>query len=434
MMTDTLFDQNDAFDRTKDIYFNLPLHIDLEDNGGTLEFKSFYEAGCFAYGELQRWIGIIGSERSELPFLQRIIDLQLRTPRAVCAAAESVLRGEITGAEGFSVLRREFNNYLSYKCIHSAGKVGRLASIFYHYEPMIMGFLAGASGSATLGDAQDGYENRADVESFSFGFAFTMGYNTDVTPETIDIKVSETLRKINHISRHVQLAERQLKPLEVEQEALQQNIEEARSQLQTYRTEVSDYVSRLVMEIKQTSDSAVNEMWNQLNLIQNDHERQLSALRQTVSSRIRYGTALDYWNAQFKENQTKANQMTAWYIISGLFSITIFTLIAFIVKRTLTGIGTVIPALILTLPLIVAGGLVFLLLRSRSRYEKAAAQAQEKVNLLETLASLETEEKVQEGDRAQILENVFKTTFSQNSTPAMAENEAGNESSVQNPA
>lgn len=423
-MTDSLFDPNNAFDRTKDIYFNLPLHIDLEDNGGTLEFKSFYEAGCFAYGELQRWIGIIGSERSELPFLQRVIDLQLRTPRAVCAAAESVLRGEISGAEGFSVLRKEFNSYLSYKCIHSAGKVGRLASVFYHYEPMIMGFLAGASGSATIGDAQDGYENRADVESFAFGFAFTMGYNTDVTPETVDMKVSETLRKINHISRHVQLAERQLKPLEVEQEALQQSIGEARTQLQTYRAEVSDYVSRLVMEIKQTSDSAVNEMWNQLNLIQNDHERQLSALRQTVSSRIRYGTALDYWNAQFKDNQTKVNQLTAWYVISGLFSVTIFALLAFVIKKALAGIGAVVPVLLLLLPMMVASGLIYLLLKSRARYEKAAAQAQEKVNLLETLASLETEEKVKEKDRGQILETVFKTTFAQTSTPALAETES----------
>ncbi len=417
-MNDSIFSPENTFAPSKDIQFNIPLHVELEDNGGTVEFKSFYEAGRFAYDELKAWIDLFGKETADKGFLQNIIDFQLHTPRTICAVAESVLNGETPPTDGFSVIRKELNNYLSYKCIFSGGTIGKMAVVMYRYEPMLMGIVAGASGSASLSDVIE-YSSHADAESFTFGYAFTMHYRTNIQPEMLDGKVADTLRKINHIIRRVELADKQIKPIAQEQLALQQNIEEARRQLQTYRSDVAEYISRLVAEIKQTSDSAINEMWNQLNLIQNDHERQLASLRQSVSSRIRYGTALDYWNAQLSLNQAKANQMTGWYVISGLFSVTFLGLIGFLVKKYMAQVASFVPFMLLLLPLTVACGLFWLLLQTRSRYEKAAAQAQEKVSLLETLAALETEGKAKETDRDGVLESIFKTTFTP-PTPALA--------------
>lgn len=403
------------FDKERDIPFGVPIHIELDDNGGIVELRSFYEAGVFAVNELQAWHDIIGTETSDKPFIQKIIDFQLQTPRSILEAAQAVLNMEMSTAEGFTIIRKDLNAYLGFKCIHSQGTLGQMATIMYRYEPMLMGLLAGATGAASLADAA-GFGTSADAESFTFGYAFTLQFRTNVQPEMLDGKVSETLRKINGIIRRVELAEKQIKPIENEHFALQQGIEEARRQLQIYRNDVAEYVSQLVAEIKQTSDSAVNAMWDQLNLIQNDHERQLASLRQSVASRIRYGTALDYWNDQLNQNQTKANQMTGWYVISGLFSVTAVLAIVAGISFKLTNISTFMTIVTLGLPILIACGLMFMLIQTRTRYEKAAAQAQEKVSMLETLAALETEGKAKDEEREGILENIFKTSFTPSSS------------------
>ena len=401
---------NNLFDKEKDVFFNVPVHIELDDNGGIVELRSFCEAGIFAAAELKAWHDIIGKEESEKPFIQKIIDFQLSTPRSIYSAAKSVLNGEMTPAEGFSIIRKDLNAYLGFKCIHSQGVLGQMATIMYRYEPMLMGLLAGATGAADLTDAA-GFSTSADAESFTFGYAFTLQFRTNVQPDMLDGKVSETLRKINSIIRRVELAAKQLKPLENEHFALQKGLEEATRQLQSYRNDVAEYVSRLVAEIKQTSDGAVNAMWDQLNLIQNDHERQLAALRQSVASRIRYGTALDYWNDQLLQNQTKTNQMTGWYVISGLFTITTVLAIVAGISFKMPNVSTFMTFVTLGLPILIACGLMFMLIQTRMRYEKAAAQAQEKVSMLETLAALETEGKAKDENREGILENIFKTSF-----------------------
>lgn len=416
------------FGKEKDIPFSVPIHIELDDNGDIVELHSFVEAGLFASSELKAWHDIIGTEKSDKLFIQKIIDFQLQTPRSVFSAAQSVLSGEMTPAEGFSIIRKDMNAYLGFKCIHSQGVLGKMATIMYRYEPMLMGLLAGATGAADLSDAA-GFSTSSDAESFTFGYAFTLQFRTNVQPEMLDGKVSETLRKINSIIRRVELAEKQIKPLENEHFALQKGIEDATRQLQSYRNDVAEYVSRLVAEIKQTSDSAVNAMWDQLNLIQNDHERQLASLRQSVASRIRYGTALDYWNDQLKQNQTKTNQMTGWYVISGLFAIIAVLAIVAGISFKMPNISTFMTFVTLGLPVLTACGLMFMLIQTRIRYEKAAAQAQEKVSMLETLAALETEGKAKDEDREGILENVFKTSF----TPAPASVSATEEEKTEQP-
>lgn len=413
------------FDKEKDIPFNVPVHIELDDNGGVVELRSFYEAGVFALSELKAWHDIIGKEESDKPLIQKIIDFQLQTPRSIFAAAKSVMDCEMTPAEGFSVIRKDLNAYLAFKCIHSRGVLGQMATIMYRYEPMLMGLLAGATGAADLMQVSE-FNTSSDAESFTFGYAFTLQFRTNIQPDMLDGKVSETLRKINSIIRRVELADKQIKPLENEHFALQKGIEEASNQLQSYRNDVAEYVSRLVAEIKQTSDSAVNAMWDQLNLIQNDHERQLASLRQSVASRIRYGTALDYWNDQLLQNQTKTNQMTGWYVISGLFAITAVLAIVAGISFKMTNISTFMATVTLGLPVVIVCGLMFMLIQTRMRYEKAAAQAQEKVSMLETLAALETEGKAKDEDRKGILENVFKTSFSSATEEEKKENEPEN--------
>lgn len=397
------------FANEKDIPFNVPIRVELVDNGGIVELCSFCEAGRFAFEELKAWHDIIGSETSDKPFIQKIIDSQLQTPRSMFSTAQSVLSGEMSAAEGFVIIRKDLNAYLGFKCIHSQGVLGQMATIMYRYEPMLMGLLAGATGSADLSETV-GFNTASDAESFTFGYAFTFQFRTHVQPEMLDGKVSEMLRKINSLIRRLELADKQISPLENEHYALQKGIEEATQQLQTYRNNVTEYVSRLVAEIKQTSDNAVSAMWDQLNLIQNDHERQLASLRQSVASRIRYGTALDYWNDQLLKNQTKTNQMTGWYVISGLFAITAVLAIVSGISYKMANMSAFMIGVTLGLPVLIASGLMFMLIKTRMRYEKAAAQAQEKVSMLETLAALETEGKAKDEDREGLLENIFKAS------------------------
>lgn len=418
--TQSVFSSGLPFDLEKDVPFMMPLQIDLDDNGGIVNLKSFYEAGIWALNELKIWRDIIGTETSDKPFIQKIIDSQLEATRSIYTVAEAVLGGKASVTEGFTLIRRDLNSYLTYKTIHSSGTLGHMAAVMYRYEPMLMGLLAGASGSAELTDTK-GFSTASDAESFTFGFGLSFQFRVNVPPEMLDGRVSETLRKINAIIRRVEHADKILKPLESEQFTLQHNIEESRQQLQAYRTEVEQCLSQLVMETKQTSDSAMNEMWDQLNLIQADHERQLASLRQSVASRIRYGTALDYWNDQFVLNQGKANQMTAWYVISSLFSILAVLAIAFGVSRSPMGSSTFITVATVSLPIIISIVLIVMLMQTRTRYEKGAAQAQEKVSMLETLAALETEGKVREDDRPDILENVFKTSFTPHPSSLMGE-------------
>ncbi len=154
------------FDKERDIPFGVPIHIELDDNGGVVELRSFYEAGLFAASELKAWHDIIGTETSDKPFIQKIIDFQLQTPRSILEAAKAVMNTEISAAEGFTIIRKDLNAYLGFKCIHSQGTLGQMATIMYRYEPMLMGLLAGATGAASLSDAA-GFGTSADAESKS---------------------------------------------------------------------------------------------------------------------------------------------------------------------------------------------------------------------------------------------------------------------------
>ena len=97
------------FDKEKDIPFSVPIHTELNDNGDIVELHSFVEAGLFASSELKAWHDIIGSEKSDKPFIQKIIDFQLQTPRSMFATAQSVLSGQMSPAEGFVIIRKDIN-------------------------------------------------------------------------------------------------------------------------------------------------------------------------------------------------------------------------------------------------------------------------------------------------------------------------------------
>ena len=118
--------------------------------------------------------------------------------------------------------------------------------------------------------------------------------------------------------------------------------------------------------------------------------------------------------------------MTGWYVISGLFAITAVLAIVAGISFKMTNISTFMATVTVGLPVVIVCGLMFMLIQTRMRYEKAAAQAQEKVSMLETLAALETEGKAKDEDRKGILENVFKTSFSSATEEEKKENEPEN--------
>lgn len=410
-MTESIFAENSSFSLANDIQFNTKIPFKLGENGKTVEFNSFYEAGKFGYDEEQYWINLIGKSSSDTPFIDKIISAQLTTPREIASTAQAVLNKEISVPEGFSIIKRKMSNYLSYKCIHSSGNVGCLAKTMYHYEPMLLGLLAGALGAISLGEVA--YKERADNESFSFGYAMTMQYCTNIRPEMLDHQVNESYRKITQIISRVEIATQKIDDIENDTLSLRHNVDEATTQIQTYRNDVEKYIQQLVMDVKQTTDRAVSETWEQLNSIQSNHEQQLAALRQSVSSRIRYGTALDYWNNQLSQNQKQSKQLTIWYILSSLFAVLLMGLMGILAKKYMS--GTVSQILSMLLPFLASSGLFYMLLQTKNYYEKNKIFAQEKVDLLETLASLETQEIMDSSDSKNALQGIFKTSFASNS-------------------
>ena len=403
--------ETDAENENPDVAFVTPFRIDLGENGGETVFKTFAEAAAWASAEVGAWNEIIGREKSDKPFEQRIIDAQMHTPKTLCDIARSVLNKQTSVAEGTTLIRRGMTTYLTYACIHSCGTLGKTAAVMYRYEPMLMGLLAGASGSAGIEDTK-GYDNASDAESFTFGFMLSLQFRIAIPQDMMDSRFNETAKKINTLSRRLLPSETTLKHMDEEQAVLRRDLDESMRLLHAYKQEVEQCLSRLITEAKQTSEYAANELWNQMNVLQTDHERQLASLRQSVSSRIRYGTAMDYWNKQLVVNQTKTNQTTLWFVISGLFAV--FTLVMVTIGLAKFAFLKEMP--VVTVPLFamiigITGVLSFMLLQSKTRYEKAAQLAQDKVSLLETLASLETEGKVKDGARDVLLEKIFLTNF-----------------------
>ncbi|MCQ2965235.1 MAG: hypothetical protein MJ250_00660 [Alphaproteobacteria bacterium] len=409
-MSENIFAENSSFSLANDIQFNTKIPFKLGENGKIVEFNSFYEAGKFGYEEEQHWINLIGKDSSDIPFVDKIISAQLTTPRDIASTAQAVLNKEISVPEGFSIIKRKMNNYLCYKCIYSTGNIGCLAKTMYHYEPMLLGLLAGALGAVSLDEVS--YKEPADNEGFSFGYAMTMQYCTNIRPEMLDHQVNESYRKITQIISRVEIATQKIDDIENDNLSLRHSIDEANSQIQTYRNDVEKYIQQLVMDVKQTTDRAVSETWEQLNSIQSNHEQQLATLRQSVSSRIRYGTALDYWNNQLSQNQKQSNQMTIWYILSGLFAALLMGLMGILAKKYMSGTFSQILAMLL--PFLSSGGLFYMLLQTKNSYEKNKIFAKEKVDLLETLASLETEESINSSESRTVLQGIFKTTFTSN--------------------
>ena len=397
--------------QNEDIDFVTPFHTDLGDNGGEVIFRSFSEAAAWAAAEITAWNEIIGRETSGKDFERQIIEAQMRTPKALLDIANSVLQKQTSVAQGTTLIRRGMNTYLTYDCVHSNGVLGKAATVMYRYEPMLMGLLAGASGAARLDDTK-GYENASDAESFTMGFMLALQFRMTLPQDAVDSRFNETAKKINTLSRRLLPSETTLKHMDEEQTVLRRDLDESMGLLQTYKTEVEQTLSHLITQAKQTSEYAANELWNQMNVLQGDHERRLAALRQSVSGRIRYGTALEYWNHRRAENQTKTNQMTLWFVISGLFSI--FTMIMITVGLAKFSFLKEMPAATIPLFILIIGVtavLSFMIFQSKTRYEKAALYAQDKVSLLETLASLETEGKVKDSAREALLEKIFTANF-----------------------
>ena len=276
---------------------------------------------------------------------------------------------------------------------------------------MLFGLLAGASGSAVLESTKE-YPESSDAEAFTFGFLAALPFRTTMPTEMMETRLNETTRRINSLCKSLLPAETTLRNMDAEQSALRHDLEDARHRLVLYKQEAEQYLSRLVAEAKQTSEYATTELWNQMNAIQTDHEQRLAQLRQSVSAQIRYGTALDFWNGRLKENQNKANQTVLWFIISELFAlVTMIMITAGVSKLSLFKTSPWMSSPLFLLIIGVAGVLGYMLYQSKTRYEKAAIQAQEKVSLLETLASLETEGKSGDEDRAKLLEKIFSDNF-----------------------
>ncbi len=118
-----------SFETEKDVAFVVPLSFDLGENGTNIALKSFCEAGIFAAQEIKIWSDIIGNLSSDKPFIQKIIDVQLQTPRSIYNTAIEVLKNQISASEGFTIIRKDLNAYLSFKCLHSQGTLGQMAMI-----------------------------------------------------------------------------------------------------------------------------------------------------------------------------------------------------------------------------------------------------------------------------------------------------------------
>lgn len=397
--------------KRRDVPFVTPLKMSLGDNGGRADFKSFGQVALWAQAEIDAWREIFGDESSEPDFERRIIEKQLATPRSMFSIANAVLKKEISVAAGTSAVRRSLTTYQTYECIHSNGLLGKTAKIMYRYEPMLMGLMAGATKSAGIDEAKQ-YADDADTQSYTLGYMMALQFSTTIPEDLLDGRFNDMMKKINTLAHRLLSTSDGLDKIDQEQALLQRNFEEAARTMQLYKTEAEQTLKRLIAEARDKSEKVLTAYAGQIDAVRRDYESQLAALRQSVSGNIRYGTALDYWNARLNTNQTKANQTTLWFVISGLFAV--LTMIAVTVGLAKFSYLRETPLASVPLFLLIIGvtaGLGWMLYQSRTRYERAAQASQEKVSLLETLAALETEGLVNGDAQESVLEKVFAAHF-----------------------
>ena len=397
--------------KRRDVPFVTPLKTSLGDNGGRVDFKSFGQVALWAQAEIDAWREIFGDETSERDFERRIIEKQQDTPRSMFSIANAVLRKEISVAAGTAAVRRHLTAYQTYECVHSNGLLGKTAKIMYRYEPVLMGLMAGATKSAGIDEAKQ-YADDADTQSYTIGYMLALQFSTTIPEDLLDGRFNDMMKKINTLAHRLLSTTDGLNKIDQEQALLQHNFEEAARTMQLYKNEAEQTLKRLITEARDKSEKVLTAYAGQIDAVRRDYESQLAALRQSVSGNIRYGTALDYWNNRLNTNQTKANQTTLWFVISGLFSV--LTMIAVTVGLAKFSYLRETPLASVPLFLLIIGvtaGLGWMLYQSRTRYEHAAQASQEKVSLLETLAALETEGLTSGDAQESVLEKVFAAHF-----------------------
>lgn len=392
-----------------------PLFVDLRDNGGFVSFKTFDEAAAWADAEREKW-RFVASQPLESPF-EEIVMRQLAPMSTIMDLCQSVMAGTMTPADGAASIRRCLDAYLTFKVVHSASVPGRMAMTMGRYRPLVLGLLAGVTGSAAPDDGQ-AFDKPADSEAFTFGYAIGLPYRSSNRPERLSDRIEESDRRLSDFVSTLSVAEAELSRLREGQDMFREafdtfkdDIKEKKDELEEDKKETEISLSDLIADAQKTFDETVSKMSERLAVIKNEHEDNLLALKETIASHMHVRAAVDYWNDTARLHLTRAGQSTAWFVISGLSILTVLLGLLYGL-RYFDILSQPMAPLILVFLLGMPTGAGFWLLKmvagTRREQERLANRAQERVAMVESFLALESEGQTHDNERLLLLESLFR--------------------------
>jgi Mg2+ and Co2+ transporter CorA len=406
---------DDEKNLSKDVSLSSPIYLELRDNGGFVKFRTFQDALNWANEELDAWryISVCEVSAEDTDFVEDIINQQTAAAENIAEASKDAIGGQIGVDDATSAIRRYLDVYAVFNCIHSRSVLGKMAITMERHYPMVLGMLAGATASANP-EAGRNFINPSDAEAFTFGYALALPFRNTNRPETMSDKVSDAERRVDNLVKRLEPTEATLSRLNEEQTSFRLVLTEAKEQVEQSKRRLEDAVSQMSDETRSMIEKSVDGMWAQIDELQIEHESQIASLKKNISSHLKVRASVEYWVDVANAHATRASQAIGWFIITGLFSIMAVVATAYGLNRSglipKTGVDF-ISLCAIGLPVFVSVLLLIMIAKSKSRHEKMASMAEERVAMVETFTSLESEGKAKDSERHLMLKALFNSSY-----------------------
>ncbi len=386
-----------------------PIFFNLSDNGGQVAFKIFQDVLIWADEELSAWGYLAASTQGQknIP-TEEIVLRQLSVAENMIAVATSAINRQIDTKEAEAVIRRCLDAYASLNVVHSSSTLGKMAITMERYRPMVLGMLAGATGSAPP-EAGRSLMKASDSEAFTFGYALALQFRIGSRPDNIAGKISGSEIRIDSLLERLEPSEHALKRIGEEYKTLRSKVDEARNSLDRLNRDAVATASQMLEQTQKTLEKNIETMWAKLEEIEENASNRISATGVSKSSKAR--STIDYWHDVSRYHSVKSSQATTLMIIIGVVAVISEVIISYGLMRSgviLRGGLDFVAIASLGLPFVVSVLLLSLTAKSQQKHENIANNAQEKVAMIETYESLEAEGAASHEEKIMILKSLFK--------------------------
>ncbi|MCP4394784.1 MAG: hypothetical protein GY804_11055 [Alphaproteobacteria bacterium] len=386
-----------------------PILLDLGKNGGRVSFHTFEEALEWAEFELEVWryIAISGSPAQRANYLQNIVEQQLNVPDSIAETAIAAIEKRMSAQDAAVSIRNFLDAYTSFRCVHSNSTLGNMAKVMERHRPLVLGMLAGATGSAKP-EAGRSFDKPADKESYTFGYALALQFKSEYLTSTLGGHLSNTEMRLAAVVDQLEPAERSLQALHDRYQSLRANMQGVVDSVERLADDTEVHISNTVAKTKEELGAAIEDMWARLSVTEEEHARQMHLMRETLTSQMQVSASVEYWSEASKYHSEKSSQSMMWFIVSGLVSILIIAAISTMLFKSGMAENMLVSSLTMFVPISVALYMLSLLAKSRKDHESLANNAAERVAMMETFTALEFENRAEDSERVLMLNALFQ--------------------------